>query len=182
MCTTVQFFFSCGHQATHRFRNATCPTEYSKTCRVRDKNQWLKFMCRRCILRCQQQGVKVYVPTDADHKQYEDIWHIPSRCFVDVGFRNLDPFQDTSSPPVSPTSPATTLASPRSEKPPPTMRIFRDDRGKCARLMAKVMRFNKVNQCCEDRGRKGAFPAVRVEGIENRHEGRMMEDRCSALE
>ena len=183
MCTTVQYFFSCGHPATHRFRNSICAISFSRACRIRDMDSWLRFPCRRCTVQRLAVGIKIRTRPDSDDQGYNDIWHIPSRCFVDVGFRTLDPFRDDISPPVSPNSPAPSLTSPLTQKPTSRWSHFpKDDRNKCAKLIAKVMRFKKLSPCCENRARRGAFPAVRLEGPENRINGLVMEDHCESLQ
>lgn len=182
MCTTVQYLFSCGHPAAHRFRNEACAVSRTRICHIKDTDSWLKFPCRRCFLICQANGAKVKTAEDAVHAPYNEIWHIPRRCFVDVGFRILEPFREDKSEPVSPTSPSPTILSPTTEKSAPTWAHFpRDDRNKCAKLLSKVMRFRKISPCCEERARRGAFPAVRLEGRENRVGGRVMDDHCESI-
>ena len=180
MCTTVRYYFSCDHPATHRYRNHTCDVSHSRACRLKDTNRRLKFQCRRCLLR---QGIKVQIPAEREVPQPDDVWHIPARCFVDVGFRTLDPFGEDRSQPVSPLSPAPSIRSPRTQKRPTTWpRSPKDDQGKCAKLLAKVMRFQKVSPCCEERARRGAIPAVRLEELENRVEGRLLDDHCESMQ
>jgi hypothetical protein len=180
MCTTVRYYFNCQHPATHRFRNNTCEFSNSRACRIRDANSQLKFPCRRCLLR---QGFRRQIPAELECHENEQVWHIPSRCFVDVGFRTLDPFADDASEPVSPKSPATTILSPMTQKPvSPWPRSPMDERSKCAKLFAKVMRFQKVSPCCEERTRRGAIPAVRCEELNTRIEGRVMDDDCESIE
>lgn len=183
MCTTVQYFFSCGHPSTHRFRTETCAALNSRACRVNDTDSWLGFPCRRCTLVRLAHGIKIRTPPEADTLEYNDIWHIPSRCFVDVGFRTLDPFRDDESQPVSPLSPAPTILSPTTLRTSSRWSQFgKDDRSTCAKLIARVMRFKKISPCCEDRARRGAVPAVRLEGRENRIEGRLMDDHCVSVQ
>ena len=180
MCTTVRYYFGCDHPATHRYRSDTCAAPHTRACRVKDTNRRLQFSCRRCLLR---QGINVQILAEHEITEPSDIWHIPTRCFVDVGFRTLDPFRDDKSQPVSPLSPTPTILSPLTCRTPSTRRhLPNDDRSKCAKLFAKVMRFKKISPCCEERARRGAYPAVRLEDIENRIEGRVMDDHCESLE
>ena len=179
MCTTVRYYFSCEHPATHRYRTDVCETSQLGACRIKDTNKRLRIPCGRCLIR---QGIKFQIPAELQLKESEDIWHVPTRCFVDVGFRTLDPFREDQSPPTSPLSLAPTILSPTSNKRHSVWpHSPNDDSGKCAKLLARVMRFKKVNPCCEERARRGAFPAVRLEELESRNGGRMMDDHCQAM-
>ena len=179
MCTTVRYYFGCNHPATHRYRSDTCAASHTRACRVKDTDRCLRFPCRRCLLR---QGIQVQIPAEHEVPEPNDIWQIPTRCFVDVGFRTLDPFGDDKSQPVSPLSPASTILSPLTGRSPSIHRRFpKDDRSKCAKLFAKVMRFKKVSPCCEERARRGAYPAVRLEELEDRIEGWVIDDHCESI-
>jgi hypothetical protein len=174
--------FSCGHPAAHHFRNEACSLSTTRLCHIKDTDSWLRFPCRRCIIVRQANGIKVKTAEDAVHDEYNDVWHIPSRCFVDVGFRTLDPFREDKLEPVSPCSPAPTILSPTSRSTSAWSHFTKDDRSKCAKLLSRVMKFRKVSPCCEERQRRGAYPAVRLEGRENRIEGRVMDDHCQSME
>jgi len=186
MCITVQYFFCCGHPATHRFRNQLCQQSEGRSCRIRDTNKFLEGQCRRCAQdyekqkRRQQSRVR-------DPKVFEDTWYIPARCFVDIGYRTLDPFRaeadidlvsllTTISPslPVSPVTPKTgsvwgALPSLKAEK------------GPVARIFPVFRRHKKASPCCDEISVADAFQAVRLEDYNARVEGRITDNHCESV-
>ena len=113
MCTTSQYFYSCAHPATHRFRNSLCararnPRGTSRArCRIRDDNENLSYPCPRCHQRAEREEVLHRSPVGVKRTKIpgrrevhtlemrhvrEAVWFVPSRCFIDIGYSNLDPF------------------------------------------------------------------------------------------
>src|SRR5271154_2991000 len=95
MCTTTQYLYICCHPATHRFRNAVCIAPNSRICRIQDGNSTLPYSCLSCAAKGYSMpifNISTLEPDDGKDL-FKDVWHIPSRCFVDVGFRTLDPFK-----------------------------------------------------------------------------------------
>lgn len=183
MCTTTQYFFCCGHPATHRFRNELCPQSKGRICRIRDTNRFIEGECRKCQLERQNQRRR---PRARNLDAFDDVWYIPTRCFVDIGYRTLNPFlaeteEDPISPlttvppplPLSPAAPKTEscsgeVTSPRSEK-SPVKRVF-----------PRFWRQKKSSQCCEDMTLANAFQAVGLEDYDARIEGRIMDNHCES--
>lgn len=185
MCTTVQYLFRCGHPATHRFRNQLCQQSKCRVCRIRDTNKFLEGECRKCqqIPQKRQQSSRFKEPA-----AFEDTWFIPTRCFVDIGYRTLDPFhsgtepeEDSMSPltsvppplPISPVTPKTEsawglLTSPKSEKSP------------LERFFPRLRRHKKTGPCCDELSLEDALQAVRLEDFEARIEGRIMDNHCES--
>lgn len=117
MCTTKQYFFTCQHTASHRFRNSLCSEQ--PQCRIRDESIVVQSLCKRCQIhhdlagqqRQRRRGrsrspskLTTQLPLHESRTREretpdkiwraaeEDIWVVPRRCFVDIGFRTLDPF------------------------------------------------------------------------------------------
>lgn len=114
MCTTTQFVYSCAHPASHQFRSSICGQQ--PHCKITDTDAILPHACRACkrralrrwnsrlhdMVRSRQEsdvrdfeigspwsdGFDLELPKDLQNKR----WYIPSRCFIDIGFSNLDPF------------------------------------------------------------------------------------------
>ena len=181
MCITKQYLFNCGHEATHRFHSDMCPTARTRSCCIRDVNEWLSFPCRKCA-RNGHGGWKRYCAgLQQDSDTYNDVWHVPSRCFVDVGFKTLDPFaREPRSEPVSPMSPAPapTEATPARKR--QSMWASFPSSNRCSWLLEK-MRLKHSSPCCESSAQKGAFQAVRLEGCNDRIEGRIVDNHCESL-
>lgn len=185
MCTTVQYLFRCGHPATHRFRNQLCQQSKCRVCRIKDTNKFLEGECRKCQQMPQQRQQSFRFKEPA---AFEDTWFIPTRCFVDIGYRTLDPFHSgtepkddsispsTSMPPPLPISPVTpktesawgALTSPKSEKSP------------LERFFPRLRRHKKTGPCCDELSLEDALQAVRLEDFEARIEGRIMDNHCES--
>jgi hypothetical protein len=182
MCTTTKYLFNCGHEATHRFRSDMCSQARSRHCHIRDTNKWLSFTCRKCSANRLGWWRKYCSGTQQNNETYDDAWCIPSRCFVDVGYSNLDPFgTETGSKPVSPMSAVPALT----ESPRKTQSAWasfpRDGRNRCGRLLERI-RLKNSSPCCEDWSQKGAYQAVRLEGCSDRIEGRIVDNHCESLQ
>ncbi|KAH0836273.1 hypothetical protein AYO21_10205 [Fonsecaea monophora] len=180
MCTTKRYLFLCSHPATHRFRDTMCNSPSVRGCQVRDYNVFLADPCQKCSSRgmpsvhtafggCQESGA-------------DDIWYIPSRCFIDVGFRTLSPFSegDASEPPT-PTSPSTRqsiddgpLGSPQT----PT-KLKTSDPNICRRLLRRLT-MRKLSPCCARETQYGGYEATRVEGRDNRVNGVIRDSLCES--
>ena len=102
MCKTVLYVWMCGHPATKRFRNSICDSAGVQECHVEDVTTVIGYPCSRCI---KQRARMTWVGSGAENPALDDDWYVPSRCFIDVGFRSLNPFQDdksrSSRPPIS---------------------------------------------------------------------------------
>ncbi|KAK5050800.1 hypothetical protein LTR84_003359 [Exophiala bonariae] len=110
MCRVKQFAFSCGHPATESFRYRLCQAPGTETCMVIDDRYDLNSPCHRCIRwearRTTQNFQEIENLTARGWEEtnrrvfyngdsaLDFEWHVPSRCFIDVGFRSLDPFGD----------------------------------------------------------------------------------------
>ena len=178
MCTTRRYLFLCSHPATHRFRNAVCASPSVRGCRIQDYNVYLRHPCKKCATR----GMALTY-TDAGDQQFafDDEWHIPSRCFVNIGFRTLDPFnEDKASEPPTPTSP---VEPPTTENLVSTLPLTIDasdnDRNLCKRLFRRLTK-KKPSPCCAREAQFGAYEAVRLEEREHRLGGRIRDNRCES--
>lgn len=185
MCTTTQYFFCCGHPATHRFRNQICPQLKGRNCRIRDTNRFIEGECRKCQQERQNRRQR---PVVRSLDSFEDVWYIPARCFVDVGFRTLDPF--LSEPDPDPISPLTTVApllplpltpvTPKSESAWGSLKSPGLERSPVQRFFPRFRRLKKSSPCCGDMTLESAFQAVRLEDYDVRIEGRIMDNHCES--
>lgn len=110
MCRVKQFVYSCGHPATESFRYRLCQSPGTTTCVAVDDQHNLNSPCARCIRAkagrtaqdlqefseqtatgWEKTNRRVFTNGDS---ALDFEWHVPSRCFVDQGFRSLDPFGD----------------------------------------------------------------------------------------
>lgn len=174
MCTTRRYLFLCSHPATHRFRNTLCESPSVRGCKVHDFNVYLRCPCKKCANRGMP---SVHMPTP--EIAFNDTWHIPSRCFVDVGYRTLNPFhEDKSSEPCTPISPIEPPIPQQVLTPPVTP--VKDDKNVYKRLIRRLTLRKKAGPCCAKEAQAGAFLAVRLEGREQRMYGRIQEDRCES--
>ncbi len=181
MCITTQYLFNCSHEATHRFRSDMCSTARTRDCRIQDTNNWINFPCRKCAKSQQHLWQRWWTGSRRDSPNYDDFWHIPSRCFVDVGFRTLDPFATGNrSEPLSPLSPAPPPTESMSARKTQSIWASLQSSNRCSRLLEK-MRLKHSSPCCETQTQQGAFPAVRLEGPSDRLQGRIVDDHCESL-
>jgi len=172
MCTTRQYLFLCSHPATHRFRNAVCDAPSVWGCRIHDFNVYLRLPCTKCADR----GMPaMYGQHDF---AFDDQWHIPSRCFIDVGFQTLNPFDESgrrrASWTMSSEDPSTPPLTPLSPVPPK----HHQDRYK--RLISLLTNSKKPSPCCARETRRGAVLATRSEDEDDRPGGRIIENRCES--
>lgn len=72
-------------------------------------------------------------------------WYIPSRCFIDIGFKNLDPF----------------------------------DTGRNVESGHKKGK-SRLSECCARARRDGVYQATRLEGIEFRVRGKIVDSKCGS--
>lgn len=176
MCTTRRYLFLCSHPATHRFRNETCESPSVRSCQIRDYNVYLRHPCQKCRSRGM---ASMY--TGEQEPEYSDIWHIPSRCFVDVGFQKLDPFKkdDDADPAGSSPSPLRQSIDQDPLEPPlsPT-KIKGSDINICRRFLRRLT-MRKPSPCCAHETQSGAYEATRVEGRDNRIDG-VIPARCES--
>ena len=185
MCSTTQYLYSCSHPATHRFRNSRCPTPNSRSCRIRDGNLYLPQMCRYCLARGRSKPLFNLLPppykTAPDGQEvYNEEWHVPSRCFVDIGFRTLDPFgtgQDAGSPEQ------TLRVSPQKLNfDTLTELVAMGEIDCCGQLKAWPRKLRREpSPCCLKERRLGAFEATRLEGYQDRLEGRIIDSACVSI-
>ena len=178
MCTTSQYLYNCLHPASYRFRTCVCRNPASSSCRVRDENSFLLYTCPKCASKSRTRNGK---QASGRNKQDIDInimvakktWHVPSRCFIDTGFRNLDPFRTQTKIEAANNA---GLQSPQStiSKAP----LIMDGSNTNARNAEQL---RQPSPCCLKSGRLGAYQATRLEGIEDRQRGRIMDSLCGSL-
>ena len=176
MCTTRRYHFLCSHPATHRFRNEVCESPSVRGCLVKDFTVYLRHPCQKC----RNRGM-ASMHTGEQEPEYGDVWHIPSRCFVDVGFRKLDPFrEEENSEPES-----STAFTPRESidqdplTPPLTPTKTRDaELNLCWRLLRRLT-MRKPSPCCVSERSRGALEATRIEGRDYRVDG-VIPARCES--
>lgn len=105
MCTTSQFFFVCNHAATDQFRDGVCTRPDVPDCYREPPNIiMLPNLCVGCkhkfdsLPRSRQDDIlqgelgKRFDWAYANEQPMNQIWQIPSRCFIDPGFQRHDPF------------------------------------------------------------------------------------------
>lgn len=167
MCKTTQFIYSCNHVASHQFRSSVCGSQ--PYCHIIDDEAILPYPCRACKRRAHKSpsprcdvtsesgqesdardfevgspwsdGFDLDLPQEFQNKR----WYIPSRCFVDIGFRNLDPFNTGRS----------VEKGHKRAKPWPS-------------------------PCCARARRDGVYQATRLEGIEFRIRGKIVDSKCGS--
>lgn len=180
MCTTTQYFFCCGHTATHRFRNQLCSQSKGRICRIRDTNRFIEGECRKCQQDREEQRQQSRMRAPAT---FEDIWYIPTRCFVDVGFRTLDPFMGSGDMNLDPISPLTVIPPllPLSAVSPKAESCSGALKSPVERVLPRFRRHKNTRPCCEDLSLADAFQAVRLEDYDARPEGRIMDNHCESV-
>lgn len=109
-------------------------------------------------------------------------WHMPSRCFVDAGFRTLDPFgsgvsQEDLAEPL--------LRSHRAEISPLGGHMQTVANSETVQIQQRgTWKFAEGNDigplslCCQRETRNGAYHATRVEGLDERVNGRIVDSFC----
>ena len=178
MCVTTQYLFSCGHAATHRFRTELCGSSKSRKCHVKDINKWLAFTCRKCSKNKQGWWKKQVAGPPPGEEEDDEVWYVPSRCFVDIGFSNLDPFAANGDEEE---------LSPRSSSPEPVPLTPRTRSRhsyipqRCENFLNRMARHKKPSDCCDAVARRGAVQAVRLEGRSDRVGGRIVDNHCESI-
>jgi len=191
MCKTILYAFPCGCPATKRFRNSICDFVDVRGCHIEDSTVHIGYPCDRCF----RSGATSNLFGGVENPALDDFWYVPSRCFIDVGFRTLNPFQEDrskssasrmSSPPHDdelippempiPESPAT----PREKK-----RLWRRLVNWFTTLTTRNKPHPELSPCCIETARsKSSTPFVgRLEDPESRssgHYGRIKEDLCQS--
>ena len=190
MCKTIRYLYLCSHPATYRFRTALCSTPNRRKCRVRDDSLILPYACSRCEARNKTRAGRAWANLtrrcrDVEAEAKEQIWYVPSRCFVDVGFRTLNPFEtgvDEIDPCSSPRRPPLSagIVSPLSELAMVAQLGMRDvaGRGRLCAMAAHDKR--QPSPCCLRERKMGAFKATRLEGSEYRIRGKIIDSFCKS--
>jgi hypothetical protein len=190
MCTTNQVIYICSHRATHRFRTGVCRNATHGRCTIHDETEVLSYPCIDCAALvskkrrrsgdgrdrpCEMQG-------PPSKRLLSATWHVPSRCFVDVGFQTLDPF----SVGLHNEEPAETLVRPlRAEISPfgmhmelvasrSSVQVEQHGRWRLARSNEKW----PLSQCCQMETSYGAYESTRLEGPGERVNGRIVDSFC----
>ncbi|KIW30648.1 uncharacterized protein PV07_06376 [Cladophialophora immunda] len=112
----------------------------------------------------------------------DDIWYVPSRCFIDVGFRTIDPFsKEQVSEPPTPTSPSTRHSIDDDPLAPPLTptKIKISDPNICRRLLHRLT-MKKVSPCCARETQYGGYEATRIEGRDHRVNGVISDSLCES--
>jgi hypothetical protein len=177
MCTTRRYYFVCSHPATYRFRNHLCDCPSVRGCKVRDYNVYLCHPCQKC----RNIGMpSIY--TCGDEPKHTDVWHIPSRCFVDVGFRSINPFreEDDDSKPGSSTALSRRQSTDEGPLTPPAIptKAVPAESNVCWRLLRRLT-VRKPTPCCAIETLRGALEATRIEGRDCRVAG-VIPARCES--
>lgn len=178
MCTTSQYIYNCFHPASHRFRTLVCRNPASSSCRVRDENSFLPSSCPKCaanprIRSKEQASGRSKQDTDLHIMIAKKTWHIPSRCFIDIGFQNLDPFRTETKTEGADDAGLRSARSTLSKGP-----LIMNGRSAHA---WNAEQSRKPSPCCLKSARSGAYQATRLEGVEDRQRGRIMDSLCGSL-
>jgi hypothetical protein len=192
MCTTNQVLFVCSHQATHRFRTSVCRQANRGRCKIYDATEILSFPCMDCAAIVKDKRRKC---GDGRHRPFQEecplpngllntTWHVPSRCFVDAGFQTLDPF----GVPEDRENAAQTLVRPHTAEFSPSgmhmglvanrSPVLTDKRGRWR--VSKGNQNWQLSSCCLRETREGAYEATRLEGREERINGRIIDSFCES--
>ena len=193
MCTTNQVVFKCSHRATHRYRTNVCQTANRRECWIWDQTSVFPFPCRDCVVpdrqkrrRCGGGGCNESSQQEGrlPDRLLDEMWHVPSRCFVDVGFKTLDPFgvgNDRKN------VDGTAVQSQRAELSPfgthvelvaSGSPVQTDQIGswKCARGIEEW----RLSSCCLQETRNGAYQATRLEDRGDRPRGIIADSFCGS--
>lgn len=154
MCATIQYIFRCDHPATGRFRNELCASPGVRGCWTHDTTTYLRYPCKKCAM----QDVWMMTPVPVDDGPYNDTWYIPSICFVDVGFRSLDPFQDDrrSVPKTSTSDIDESLIPPEMVIPEATPTTAPRRKSFYKRLVDRLIN-KRPSPCCAEANQSGDF-------------------------
>ena len=142
-------------------------------------NVYLRHPCQKC----KKSGIaSVGAGFGVDRSpEYDDTWHIPSRCFVDVGFQKLDPFgKGEVSEPSTPTS--ASIRSSLDEDPlalPLSPTKARNADANICRKLLRRLTMRKPSPCCATEAQRGGYQATRIEGRDYRVDG-FIPGRCQS--
>ena len=175
MCTTNQYVYTCSHPAAYRFRTGICCNPASRSCRIRDENFVLPYTCPRCAAKARTQNGKERIEQirqkpDNNILVAKKTWYIPSRCFIDSGFQNLDPFGtglETEGADQAGRRPAFSSISKLSS--------IREGTNANDEFMKKSQ---QPISCCLESRRMGAYRATRLEGLGDRVGGKIVDSLC----
>ncbi len=179
MCTTSQYLYNCNHPASYRFRTWVCRDPASSSCRIRDDNSFLPYSCPKCAAKSgprsgkQASGREKQNNIDFSIMVAKKTWHVPSRCFIDTGFQNLDPFGTETM-----TGGTDIAGLPLSQSTISGESLTMDGR-KAHACDAGPPR--QPSPCCLRSGASGAYQSIRLEGVEDRQKGRIMDSLCGSL-
>jgi hypothetical protein len=190
MCTTNQVFFVCSHQATHRFRTSVCRQTNRGRCKIYEANEVLSFPCIDCAAIFNDKRRKCGDGRDRPFQEQGPLpsrflnttWHVPSRCFVDAGFQTLDPFgvlEDRENAAQTLVQLHTGEFSPSGTRMEPVANrssVLSDKRGRWR--VSKGNQNWQLSSCCLRETRAGAYQATRLEGREERSDGRIVDSFC----
>ncbi|KAI1614631.1 hypothetical protein EDD37DRAFT_110381 [Exophiala viscosa] len=197
MCKTVQYVWLCSHAATKRFRNSICDSAGVRECHIQDATTVVGHPCEECIKR---RASMTWVGNGSEYPALDDDWYVPSRCFIDVGFRTLDPFQEdksrTSTPRTSGAPHDDDQIPPEMAIPPQSATLTSPTKNKSLwrrlvdRVTSCVERFTTRRRsgplsspCCVETAKSRKFVFGRLEDPGNRssgHYGRILEDHCQS--
>jgi len=175
MCTTNQYLYVCAHPASYRFRTSICRNPASTLCHIRDGNSVLPYRCTKCEAKASTRNARQATErarqrTDINIMVAKNTWHVPSRCFIDIGFQNLDPFG------VGNQKKKVEQADPRPTLSPITRVPSTLDGKRASRIVADPPR--QPSPCCLKGTKMGAYQATRLEGVEDRQRGKIMDSFC----
>lgn len=175
MCTSRQYMFLCQHEATAKFRDTVCDSPGVRGCVVKNVKIQLTEPCMKCSLRGRK-AMRTQVPEPA----FDDVWHVRSVCFVDIGFRSLHPFQErNASDSVRPETPA---------EPPILGNGQSLNRTPCKknpslykRIMMRLTTRKRAKSACRAKDDEGSpFLATGIESTEHSTRGVNKKDRCES--
>lgn len=177
MCTTSQYVYICSHPASYRFRTNICRNPVSSSCRIRDENAVLPYTCCKCVAKTRTRngrraGEEIRQRTDVSIMVAKKTWYIPSRCFVDIGFQNLDPFGKGHE------AESAYQADPRAALPIESKISTILDATTQTNVATSQSR--QPSPCCCRSKRMGAYQATRLEGVEDRQWGRIVDSFCGS--
>jgi hypothetical protein len=192
MCTTNQVLYVCSHQATHRFRTGVCRNAICGRCTIHDETEVLSYPCMDCAAlvsknqhRCGHGRGRMWQKQGPlSSRLLNATWHVPSRCFVDVGFQTLDPFGVG----LHQEDPEQTLVrSQRADISPFGEHVeLVGNRSPVETVQHGRWKFARGNEiwslspCCLRETGYGAYQATRLEGPDERVSGRIMDSFCES--
>jgi hypothetical protein len=192
MCTTNQVIYVCSHPATHRFRTGVCRNATHRRCTIHDETEVLSYPCMDCAALLSKKRRRSGDGRDRpwemqgppSKRLLSATWHVPSRCFVDVGFQTLDPFGVG----LHKEAPAETLVRSQTAEISPfgthmelvpsrnPVQVEQCGRWKLARSNEKW----PLSHCCQMETRDGAYESTRLEGPAERLNGRIADSFCES--